>query len=103
MDGWMDARTSCHSVFTYVCTITEWHAYVWRAGATFALARAVVIQNGNAAVHRLDAARDNSRLRQRQRRARQTAEQQQAARGASATRVPAARVAQPAELQQAAM
>ncbi len=23
----MCARTSCHSIFTYVCTIIEWHAY----------------------------------------------------------------------------
>ncbi|CAK9857533.1 unnamed protein product [Sphagnum jensenii] len=61
--------------------------------ATFALAHVVAVQHGDVAVHRLDTARDNSRLRQHQRRAQQTAEQQQAARSANAVCMRAAGVA----------
>ncbi|CAK9871150.1 unnamed protein product [Sphagnum jensenii] len=66
--------------------------------ATSALAHVMAVQHGNAAVHRPDATRDNNRLRQCQRRAQQTAEQQHAARDASVARMRVARVAQPAEL-----
>jgi len=66
------------------------------------LARAVAVQQGDAAIHRLDAARDKSCLRQRQQRAWQTTKQQQTTRGASAIHMHATRAAQPTEPQQAA-